>query len=72
MERSPFHELFLALFHEPVGGSDPAQFETAEPLPPEAGPLLPEEQDGERDLGSLDLPEEYEEMYERSFYHPYG
>ena len=33
---------------------------------------MSEEFDGERDLGSLEIPEEYEEMYERSFYHPYG
>ena len=32
---------------------------------------LSEEFDGERDLGSLDLPEDYEEYHERGFYHPY-
>ena len=32
---------------------------------------LSEEWDGERDLGSLDLPEDYEEYHERGFYHPY-
>lgn len=53
------------------------EFDTAQPteeesLPLGSGPLMPEELDGERDLGSLELPEEYEEMYERSFYNPYG
>lgn len=33
---------------------------------------LSEEFDGERDLGSLDLPEDYEEYHERGFYHPYS
>lgn len=33
---------------------------------------LSEESDGERDLGSLDLPDDYEEYHERSFYHPFG
>lgn len=32
---------------------------------------LSEEFNGERDLGSLDLPEDYEEYHERGFYHPY-
>jgi hypothetical protein len=38
-------------------GSDPAGT-AEEQLPAGAGPLLPEEQDEERDLGSLDLPDD--------------
>jgi len=52
------HSVLAVLLSDAGDECDSAQSETAEPLPPGSGPLLPEEQDGKRDLGSLDLPDD--------------
>lgn len=71
MVAMPSHSVLAVLLSDTGGECVPTLPEETTPAPT-AEPPVCEEWDGERDLGSLDLPEEYEEMYERGFYHPYG
>ncbi len=65
-------DLLPPVCDQPGHGSVPTLPEEAQPAPASTEPPVSEEWDGERDLGSLDLPEDYEEYHERGFYHPYG
>jgi len=57
MVANPLFDLLAPVCTDSDRVCDPAGTEP-EQFPEGAGPLLPEEQDGERDLGSLDLPDD--------------